>query len=166
MFNRDFNELLSSFSAHGVKYLIVGGYAVALHAQPRATKDLDLFIRQDAENARAVFAALVQFGAPVLNLKPEDLVEAGSFFRIGIAPLMIEIFSGIDGIEFDHAWQNRVEVLIDESSGLKASFISCSDLIQSKLASGRPQDIADVEAIRAAQASAKCSEDNNDVSES
>ncbi|HEX4319822.1 MAG TPA: DUF6036 family nucleotidyltransferase [Acidobacteriaceae bacterium] len=151
MFNKDFNELLSSFSAHNVKYLIVGGYAVALHAQPRATKDLDLFIEQDPENGQAVFAALTQFGAPVQGMNPEDLIEPGSFFRMGVAPLMIEIFSKIDGIDFDQAWQNRVEVLIDEKNGLKALFMSAPDLIQSKLAAGRLIDLADAEAVRIAQ---------------
>jgi len=71
MFSQDFKELLSVFNEHRVKYLIVGGYAVAIHAQPRATKDLDLFIQPDAENAKAVFAALAAFGAPLSGLKPE-----------------------------------------------------------------------------------------------
>jgi hypothetical protein len=105
MFNKDFNELLSCFSAHSVKYLIVGGYAVALHAQPRATKDLDLLIRSDLNNAKAVYAAPAEFGAPILDLHPEDFVQPSIFFRMGTAPLMIEIFSKIDGISFDEAGQ-------------------------------------------------------------
>ena len=95
MFNQDFNELLSIFNDHKVKYLVVGGYAVGFHAQPRATKDLDLFIKPDAENGKAVYAALAKFGAPVAGLTPEDFVEPGSFFRMGHAPLMIEILPDI-----------------------------------------------------------------------
>lgn len=95
MFSQDFKELLSAFNEHRVKYLIVGGYAVAIHAQPRATKDLDLFVQPDAENAKAIYAAPAKFGAPLADLKPEDFVDPGSFFRLGAAPQMIDIFSHI-----------------------------------------------------------------------
>lgn len=78
----DFKELLSIFHARGVKYLIVGGYAVSLHAQPRATKDIDLLIKADAENAAAVFDALVRFGAPLEGLGPEDFTDRKKFFRM------------------------------------------------------------------------------------
>jgi hypothetical protein len=77
----DFKELLSVLNAHRVKYLVVGAYAVAIHAQPRATKDLDILVRADAENARAVFAALAQFGAPLHGLTAADFAEQGPFFR-------------------------------------------------------------------------------------
>jgi hypothetical protein len=85
MLSQDFKELLSVFAEHRVKYLIVGGYAVAVHAQPRATKDLDLFVEPVPENARAVFAALSKFGAPLGELTPQDLIDPASFFRIGVA---------------------------------------------------------------------------------
>lgn len=78
---RDFKELLSELNAHSVKYLIVGGYAVSLHAEPRATKDLDVLIGRSEENSKAVFAALGKFGAPLEGLTPKDFAEAGSFFR-------------------------------------------------------------------------------------
>src|SRR5580658_5121456 len=109
----DFNELLSIFNAHKVKYLIVGGYAVTFHAQPRATKDLDLFIRPDAENAKAVYAALAAFGAPLGELTPEDFLDREGFFRMGRAPVMVEILPAIKGVEFDHAWERRIEAVID-----------------------------------------------------
>jgi len=146
----DFNELLSIFNAHRVKYLIVGGYAVTFHAQPRATKDLDLFIKPDVENARAVYAALTAFGAPLEEVRPEDFLDCEGFFRMGHAPVMVEILPAIKGVEFDHAWDRRVETVIDPDSGLAAFVISRDDLIAAKLAAARPQDIADVDAIRKA----------------
>ncbi len=149
MFN-DFKELLSIFNDQKVKYLVVGGYAVSLHAQPRATKDIDLLIKPDAENARAVYAALARFGAPLEGLAAEDFVERGKFFRMGRAPLIVDILPEIEGVDFDSAWQNRVDTVIDSQSGLTASFISSQDLMAAKLAVGRPQDIADVAALRKA----------------
>jgi hypothetical protein len=146
----DFKELLSVLNARQVKYLVVGAYAVSIHAQPRATKDLDILVKADADNAKAVFAALAQFGAPLQGLTAADFAEHGPFFRMGREPVGIDILTAIPGVEFDAAWQRRVEDVVDPASGLKASFISREDLIAAKLASGRPQDIADVDAIRKA----------------
>ena len=84
MFSSDFKELLSAFNEHRVKYLIVGGYAVAIHAQPRATKDLDIFVQPEPKNAEAVYAALAKFGAPTADLKPADLIDPRSFLSLGI----------------------------------------------------------------------------------
>ena len=150
---QDFNELLSIFNAHSVKYLVVGGYAVSFHAQPRATKDIDLLIRADTANAQSVYAALAEFGAPMEGLTAEDFTRPGKFFRMGREPVAVDLLTDIDGIDFDAAWQNRVEGVIDPSSGLKAYFISGADLIAAKIASGRPQDIADVVALRKASES-------------
>jgi hypothetical protein len=151
MFTQDFKELLSAFNEHRVKYLIVGGYAVAIHAQPRATKDLDLFVQPSPENAKAVFAALAKFGAPLAGLTPEDLIDPNSFFRIGTAPHMIEILPRISGVDFDQAWDRRIETIIDDKTGLKAYVISAEDLIANKLALGRPYDLADADAVQTAQ---------------
>jgi len=146
----DFKELLSILNAHRVKYLVVGAYAVSIHAQPRATKDLDILVKADAANATAVFSALAQFGAPLQGLTPADFAEQGPFFRIGREPVGVDILTAIPGIEFDAAWERRVDDVVDPASGLKVSFISREDLITAKLASGRPQDLADVDAIRKA----------------
>jgi hypothetical protein len=146
----DFKELLSILNAHRVKYLVVGAYAVSIHAQPRATKDLDILVKADANNAKAVFAALAQFGAPLLGLTSADFAEPGPFFRMGREPVSVDILTAIPGVEFDAAWRRRVEDVIDPASGLKARFISREDLIAAKLAGGRPQDLADVDAIRKA----------------
>lgn len=147
---QDFKELLSSFNAHSVKYLVVGGFAVSFHAQPRFTKDLDLFIKADEANAKAVFAALASFGAPLTGIAVDDLANPGKFFRFGKEPVAIDVLPGIDGVEFDAAWERRVEGVIDPESGLTAFFISKIDLIASKLAVGRTRDLADVEEIQEA----------------
>ena len=136
---QDYKDLLSAFHAHGVKYLIVGGYAVIFHAQPRFTKDIDLFIKRDAANARAVHAALEDFGAPLQDIRPEDFADHSSFFRFGNDPYGIDILPDIQGIDFDAAWERRVESVIDAATGLKANFISADDLMTAKLASSRPR---------------------------
>ena len=151
MFPRDFKELLSVFNSRKVRNLVIGGYAVIVHSQPRATKYLDLLVSPDAENAKAVFAALAEFGAPLEGLTAADFMEHGSFFRMGKPPLMVDILPGVKGVDFDSAWEKRTEVEIDPVSGLRVSVISSNDLIQSKLAAGRPQDLLDVEAIREAK---------------
>jgi len=146
----DFKELLSVLNAHCVKYLVVGAYAVSIYAQPRATNDLDILVKADAKNAQALFAALGEFGAPLQGLTAADFAEQGPFLRMGRDPVGVDILTTIPGVEFDPAWERRVEDVIDPTSGLKASFISLEDLIAGKLASGRPQDLADVDAIRKA----------------
>ncbi len=149
----EFKELLSVFNAHSVKYLVVGGYAVSFHAQPRATKDLDLFIKADPANAKATYAALADVGAPLSNITIDDLADARKFIRFGREPVAVDILPRIDGVNFDEAWARRVESVIDANSGLTAIFISKNDLIASKLAAGRLRDLADVEEIRESDAS-------------
>jgi hypothetical protein len=152
---QDFKDLLSAFNARGVKYLIVGGYAVIFHAQPRATKDIDLLIHIDPANAEAVFLALSDFGAPLGGVTSEDFKDKSSFFRFGRDPHTIDLLPEIPGVDFERAWKRRVEAQVDSASGLKAWFISAEDLIASKISSGRLQDLADVEAIRKAQQATK-----------
>jgi hypothetical protein len=147
----EFKELLSIFNARSVRYVVVGGYAVSLHAQPRSTQDIDILIAAEPDNAAAVFAALRDFGAPLEGLTPTDFAEHGKFFRMGRAPVAVDILVDIDGVDFEQAWRNRVEATVDPGSGLKAFFISREDLIANKLASGRPQDLADAEALRNAE---------------
>lgn len=149
--HQDFEELLSILNAEKVRYLVVGGYAVSLHAQPRATKDLDIFIKPNKTNAKALFRALEKFGAPLEGLKPDDFAERGSFFRMGTPPVMVDILPEIAGVDFDKAWRRRVVETIDAETGLQVSFISADDLIATKEAAGRAQDLADVEALRKSQ---------------
>jgi len=152
---QDYKDLLSAFHAHGVKYLIVGGYAVIFHAQPRFTNDIDLFIKADPANAQATYAALAEFGAALQGIRPENFASRGSFFRFGRDPRGFDILPDIPGVDFDAAWKRRVEAVIDAKTGLKVFFISKDDLIAAKLASGRTRDLADVEDIRAASRSVK-----------
>jgi hypothetical protein len=147
---QDYKDLLSAFHAHGVRYLIVGGYAVIFHAQPRFTKDIDFFIKADLSNAQATYAALAGFGAALEGIRAEEFAERGSFFRFGREPRGFDILPDLPGVDFDAAWERRAEGVVDTKSGLSAFFISKDDLIAAKLASGRPQDIADVDAIRKA----------------
>jgi len=146
---KDFKELLSAFNVHHVRYLIVGGYAVSFHAQPRATKDIDILIDPAEDNSKAVYAALVEFGAPLQGLRAKDFREPGSFFRMGTPPQMVDILPRISGVDFATAWSRRVDSEIEE--GLVVSFISREDLLKAKLAAGRPEDLADVSALEDAQ---------------
>lgn len=146
----DYSELLSILNEHRVKYLVVGAYAVAIHAQPRATKDLDIWVKADAGNGRRVFQALARFGAPLGGLTPADFSEPGPFFRMGREPVGVDILTAIPGIEFEGAWRRRVEEVFDREAGLRASFISREDLVAAKRAAGRPQDLADIAAIERA----------------
>ena len=147
---QDYKDLLSALHAHGVRYLIVGGYAVAFHAQPRFTEDIDFFIKADLVNAQATYAALIEFGAALEGIRPEEFADRGSFFRFGRDPRGFDILPDLPGVDFEVAWERRVEGALDAAGGLKAFFISKDDLIAAKLASGRPQDLADVSAIQKA----------------
>lgn len=146
MMPKDLKDLLRAFNDHGVRYLVVGGYAFGVHSEPRATKDLDLLIRSDEENSAAVFRALIQYGAPLDGLSPQDFKD-GSTFQVGQPPARVDILQRIDGLTFDQAWENRIEGLIDGE--ISVSVISKNDLIRNKLATGCEQDVLDVKKLRA-----------------
>lgn len=103
----DFKELLKIFEKHKIRYLIVGGYAVMKYSEPRFTKDLDVFIATDQENAKSVYLALKEFGAPLENLSSDDFAHEGYFYQMGRPPLRVDIMMSIPGVEFDMAWKNR-----------------------------------------------------------
>ncbi|MBL7645881.1 MAG: hypothetical protein JNK74_06780 [Candidatus Hydrogenedentes bacterium] len=142
MVNQDFSDLLSEFNAQSVEYLVVGAHALAAHGHIRATKDLDVWVRTDPANARRVLKALRSFGAPLLDLSESDLSEPGITFQIGVEPLRIDILTRIDGVTFDEAWDARV---LATFAGVPVTVLSKAYLIQNKRASGRKQDLADVE---------------------
>lgn len=142
--NSDFSDLLRIFKKHNVKYLVIGGYAVVQYAEPRFTKDLDLLIGVDQENAEAVYKALAEFGAPLSGLTPKDFSEEGYFFQMGVPPVRVDVLMGIPGVRFDKCWERRVEVDFDD---LKVIFMSKEDLIISKRAAGRPQDLIDADLL-------------------
>jgi hypothetical protein len=163
----DFLDLIALLNKHKAKYLVIGGYAVGYHAQARATKDLDILILPAPKNAQAVFKALQEFGAPLRTkadpqdtdrfgarraITAKDFEDEDSWFMMGTPPVAVDILAKIPGVVFNAAWKNRVTVTLDEQQGITAQVISRDDLIAAKLASGRPQDLLDVEAIRRAQA--------------
>jgi hypothetical protein len=111
---------------------------------------MDLFIKADSANAKATYAALAEFGAPLQGILPNDFTDRNNFFRFGRDPKGFDILPDIPGVDFDEAWERRVEIVIDAATSQKANFISADDLIVSKLASGRPQDLADAEAVKQA----------------
>jgi len=135
--NSDFRELLNLFAKHRVRYLVVGGYAVMKYSEPRFTKDIDLWIETDPENANSVYVALKEFGAPLTNLTAEDFTHRDYFYQMGRSPLRVDIMMSIPGVEFLEAWKNREVVVLDD---LNIPFISRTDLIRAKEASGRAQD--------------------------
>ena len=138
----DFKELLSLFKKYKVKYLVVGGYAVMKYSEPRFTKDLDLFIAIDKENSISVYNALKEFGAPLENLTPDDFSQEGYFYQMGVQPLRVDILMSIPGVKFTEAWKHREKVQIGD---VEINFIAKKHLIESKRASGRPQDLIDLE---------------------
>jgi hypothetical protein len=142
--NSDFSELLSTFNAQAVEYLVVGAHALAAHGHVRATKDLDVWVRPSAENAPRVFRALASFGAPLHDLSERDLAAPGLIFQIGIAPVRIDVITAIDGVEFVAAWADRMETKL---GGVSVPVLSRDHLIANKKASGRLQDLADVERL-------------------
>lgn len=140
--NRDFAEMLDALSAAGADFLVVGAHALAAHGRPRATGDLDLWVRPTPENAKRVWEALVSFGAPLGEVQQEDIATAGVVFQIGIAPSRIDILTSLTGLSFDQAWVGRDTF---EVEGRALPFLSRADLIRNKKALGRPRDLADVE---------------------
>ncbi len=142
--NPDFRDLFSAFNTAGVKYLLVGGYAVAFHAEPRFTKDLDLWIEASSVNAERAFAALRAFGAPVSSITSRDLATPESVLQIGMPPNRIDVATSIDGVDFETAWANRVET---DYGDQRIHVIGKKELIANKRACGRPQDLSDVERL-------------------
>lgn len=142
--NPDFVEMLSALSDAGAEFLVVGAHAVAVHARPRATGDLDIWVRPSPENARRVWSALEAFGAPLDQLSVEDLYSDDVVFQIGLAPNRIDLLTDIGSVGFDEAWDGRVRVPIAE---LEVPVIGKAELIRAKRDAGRPQDLADIAAL-------------------
>jgi len=139
--NRDFVEMLAALSAAGAEFLIVGAYAMAAHGLPRATGDIDIWVRPTRNNAERVMHAVRTFGAPLFGLSVEDLLRSDTVFQIGIAPNRIDILTGITGVLFEEAWPNRLTLKIDDQV---VPVIGRAELVRNKAATGRPKDQADV----------------------
>jgi hypothetical protein len=139
--NPDFRDLLAAFNARGVDFLIVGAHALAAHGLVRATKDLDVWVRPEPQNATRVLAALADFGAPLQDLTVDDLSNPGLIFQIGVEPIRIDIITAIDGVEFSDAWAHRISARFADQ---EAAVLSREHLLINKRAAGREQDLLDV----------------------
>ena len=142
--NRDFAEMLSALSEAGAEFLIVGAHALAAHGVPRATGDLDIWVRPTSTNARRVLRALASFGAPLHDLTLDDLTKSDTVFQIGVPPSRVDILTGITGVRFDDAWPRRVALDLE---GAAVSVIGRADFIANKRATGRLKDLADVDGL-------------------
>jgi hypothetical protein len=140
--NRHFRDMLLELSASKTRFLIVGAYALAALGVPRATGDIDLWIRPDPENARRAYEALRRFGAPLTELSPDDLARPGTVFQIGLPPNRIDILTSITGVEFDEAWRDRLSTKLD---GVDVAVLGRDAFLRNKRAVGRLKDLADVE---------------------
>ena len=142
---QDYLDLLQCLNDNKVKYLIIGGYAVIQYAEPRYTKDLDLWIEASMPNAKKILKALTSFGAPVDNLTIEELAKPGLLFVFGVPPLRVDILNKASGCTFESAWSSRNKIQLD---GISANFISKENLIKLKKKANRPQDLADIESLK------------------
>ena len=146
--NPDFRDLFAALNGAGAEYLLVGGYALAVYAAPRFTKDLDVWGNPAPANAPRVLAALKAFGAPLGELTEADLTTPGIVFQMGLPPNRIDVLTSIDGVAFAEAWPAR---LVTEYGGQSLPVIGRAHLVANKRASGRPQDLVDADAIERAR---------------
>jgi len=140
--NQDFKEFIESLNDNGVRYLVVGGYAVALHGYPRYTKDIDVWVEMTAENASKILEALNQFGFGSLGVKESDFTLPDQMLQLGHPPRRIDILTSLPGVEFSECYPSRTTVKVD---GVSVNFIDIENLKKNKKATGRHQDLADLE---------------------
>jgi predicted nucleotidyltransferase len=142
----DWIELLRSFAARSVEFLLIGGQAVIAHGYPRLTKDMDLWLRPSRDNGHRTLAALQDFGTPLPDFTPERFEEPDTIIMIGREPFRVDLLTSIPGVTFEDAWTRRTSVQLD---GVVVPLIGREDLIANKKTVGRLQDLADVEALEA-----------------
>lgn len=145
MLNQDFREFIKLLNESNVRYLVVGGYAVAFHGHPRYTKDLDVWIELSPENADRILKALEKFGFGSLGLKREDFLERDQIIQLGYPPNRIDILTTLKDLDFEDCYKVKVEVVIQ---GLHIDFIDMENLKKNKQATGRTQDLADAENLK------------------
>jgi hypothetical protein len=143
--NPDFRDLFAALNDVQAEFLVVGGYALAVHGAPRFTKDLDVWVAASAANAVRVWQALDTFGAPFGDLTRQDLATPGIVFQMGLPPNRIDLITGIDGVTFEEAWAHRVASAYGDQP---VAVIGLDELIRNKSAAGRPQDLLDVQTLR------------------
>jgi hypothetical protein len=145
--NSDFRDLLRSLHDCDVRYLVVGGYAVIHHSQPRYTKDIDIWLEPTAENARKLMRAFQIFGIPVVGVAEEDFATSGTQYYLGVPPCAIDLLTTIPGLDFESAWVNQV---ICSENDFPIYYLGKADLIRAKRTAGRLQDLADIDELRRA----------------
>lgn len=144
MANSDFKELLSLFEDCGIRYLVVGGYAVMHYCEPRYTKDLDIWIDATPDNASKVYSALARFGAPLKDVTAADFATEDLVYQMGIPPVRVDVLMTLSGLNFRDAWESRER---GEFEGVSVWFIGKEQLIRNKIASGRHIDLHDAEQL-------------------
>ncbi len=144
MLNKDFREFIESLNSNKVRYILIGGYALAFHGHPRYTKDLDIWLDMSPENAERAMQALADFGFSGLDLAIEDFLIRGMVVQLGYPPNRIDLINSPDGVEFQTCFESRIEYDLD---GLVLPIIDVENLKKNKKASGRPQDLADLDAL-------------------
>jgi hypothetical protein len=140
--NPDFREFIALLNSREVRYLIVGGYAVAFHGYPRYTKDIDIWIDAERENAEKLLQAVNDFGFGTVGLKAEDFLISGYVIQLGYPPNRIDLLTSIKGVDFATCYASRIEIEIE---GTTICLIDVENLKKNKRATGRLQDLADVE---------------------
>jgi hypothetical protein len=145
MLNKDFREFIELLNEHNVRYLVVGGYAVAFHGYPRYTKDIDIWIELTLQNAENILEALKEFGFGSLGLSPDDFLEGDQIIQLGYPPNRINILTTLTELTFEDCYKRRVEFEIE---GVHINFIDLENLRKNKLATGRSQDLADAENLQ------------------
>jgi len=143
--NQDFREFIQSLNGNHVRYLVIGGYAVALHGYPRYTKDIDIWIEMSPDNAARMVKALEQFGFGSLGLQAADFLVPDQIIQLGYPPNRIDLITTPPGVDFETCYASRVEVVIDD---VTVNFIDLENLKKNKQAAGRLQDLADLQNLQ------------------
>jgi hypothetical protein len=141
---KDSREFIELLNAHDVRYLVVGGYAVAYHGHPRMTGDIDIFVEASEENARKLEAVLAAFGFAGLGLSATDFIAPDTIVQLGYPPNRIDLITSLTGVTFADAWAGRVDA---KFQGVRMIFMGKDALLTNKAASGRPKDVADLDAL-------------------
>ncbi len=142
--NQDYKEILRILNEYKVRYLIIGAYATIYYTEPRYTKDIDIWIERDLENAANLYEALKKFGAPLRNISKEDFMGKGTIYQIGVEPVRVDILADLSGMSFKRAWTARVKARYDD---VPVNVVGLNELIKAKEKAGRKQDELDLEKL-------------------
>lgn len=142
--DQEFKEFAELFLSHGVKFMIIGGYAVTAHGHPRYTGDIDFFVEKSKDNAERIVKAIHEFFGPLPEVQIENFLDEDRMSQFGVPPYRIDILTKIRGVNFEEAYPRRVMFSL---AGLEVPFIGIDDLKQNKRSTGRHKDLGDVEAL-------------------